>query len=81
MDAALRSAVGQETVTTEAPAGYDIVVRVHAVSINPIDFKLRASKPGEVLGYDASGGESHKHHATQTAFSYFKFCFRFQVSL
>lgn len=40
--------------------GRDILVRVEAVSVNPLDTKLRASKPAEgdapvVLGYDAVG--------------------------
>src|SRR5689334_20238557 len=44
----------------EAPAGRDLLVRVHAVSVNPRDLKSRmslaasAGKP-VVLGYDASG--------------------------
>lgn len=41
-------------------AGYDILVEVKAVSVNPVDYKVRGSAPpadGEwkVLGWDASG--------------------------
>ena len=41
-------------------AGYDILVEVRAVSVNPVDYKVRGSSPpadGEwkVLGWDASG--------------------------
>ena len=41
-------------------AGYDILVEVKAVSVNPVDYKVRGSSPpadGEwkVLGWDASG--------------------------
>ncbi len=39
--------------------GRDILVKVHAVSVNPVDAKLRAGRPPEgewsVLGFDASG--------------------------
>lgn len=43
-----------------APQGQDVLVSVQAVSINPVDTKLRAPKPGEepqprVLGFDAAG--------------------------
>ncbi|MGN6518483.1 MAG: zinc-binding alcohol dehydrogenase family protein [Dokdonella sp.] len=42
------------------PQGRDVLVRVEAVSVNPVDTKLRAPKPGvesqpKVLGYDAAG--------------------------
>ncbi|MBB4097958.1 NADPH:quinone reductase-like Zn-dependent oxidoreductase [Sphingomonas kyeonggiensis] len=42
------------------PAGRDILVRVKAVSVNPVDLKVRASaQPAEgeakILGFDASG--------------------------
>lgn len=42
------------------PAGHDILVRVEAVSVNPVDTKVRAPKPQQedpprVLGYDAAG--------------------------
>jgi NADPH2:quinone reductase len=36
----------------------DLLVRVEAVSVNPVDVKLRASAPADgfrVLGFDASG--------------------------
>jgi NADPH:quinone reductase len=43
-----------------APGAHDLLVRVEAVSINPVDAKLRAPKaqienPPKVLGYDAAG--------------------------
>jgi NADPH2:quinone reductase len=42
------------------PQGSDLLVRVQAVSVNPVDTKQRAARDGEeipprVLGYDASG--------------------------
>jgi NADPH:quinone reductase len=41
-------------------AGYDILVEVKAVSVNPVDYKVRGSSPPadggwKVLGWDASG--------------------------
>ncbi len=43
-----------------APKGRDLLVRIEAVSVNPVDTKVRAPKPGieaqpKVLGYDAAG--------------------------
>ncbi|ANB19011.1 zinc-binding alcohol dehydrogenase family protein [Dokdonella koreensis] len=43
-----------------AAAGHDLLVRVEAVSVNPVDTKLRAPKPQvepqpRVLGFDAAG--------------------------
>lgn len=43
-----------------APTGHDLLVRVEAVSVNPVDTKLRAPKPKvetqpRVLGFDAAG--------------------------
>ncbi|MCL7714465.1 zinc-binding alcohol dehydrogenase family protein [Stenotrophomonas mori] len=43
-----------------APRGHDLLVRVQAVSVNPVDTKLRRSGPEEqapprILGFDASG--------------------------
>lgn len=43
-----------------AAAGYDLLVRVAAVSVNPVDTKVRSPKPQvestpRVLGYDAAG--------------------------
>ncbi len=43
-----------------APVGHDLLVRVEAVSVNPVDTKLRSPKPQvepqpKVLGYDAAG--------------------------
>ncbi|WP_454829683.1 zinc-binding alcohol dehydrogenase family protein [Pseudoxanthomonas wuyuanensis] len=42
------------------PTGHDVLVRVEAVSVNPVDTKVRAPKPQQesppkVLGYDAAG--------------------------
>jgi NADPH2:quinone reductase len=38
------------------PEGRDLLVEVHAVSVNPVDVKRRASSPsGTILGYDAAG--------------------------
>lgn len=55
-----RSLVDLDLPEPEAPRGRDVLVRVHAVSVNPRDVKSRATVPaaGEqpvVLGYDASG--------------------------
>jgi NADPH2:quinone reductase len=43
-----------------APTGHDLLVRVEAVSVNPVDTKVRAPKPQveptpKVLGFDAAG--------------------------
>lgn len=43
-----------------APSGQDLLVQVQAVSVNPVDAKLRGAKPGEenpprILGFDAAG--------------------------
>lgn len=43
-----------------APRGRDLRVRIHAVSVNPVDTKLRAPKPQRedpprILGFDAAG--------------------------
>lgn len=45
---------------TPTPAGHDLRVRVEAVSVNPVDTKVRAPKPAveaspRVLGWDAAG--------------------------
>jgi len=45
---------------TPVPGEYDLLVRVEAVSVNPVDTKLRSPKPQverqpKVLGYDAAG--------------------------
>ncbi|RAS72494.1 zinc-binding alcohol dehydrogenase family protein [Priestia endophytica] len=42
------------------PTGYDLLIRVQAVSVNPVDIKVRAPKDKEeekpkILGFDASG--------------------------
>src|SRR5262245_30312319 len=43
-----------------APAGCDLLVRVKAISVNPVDTKVRKRRAGTkeapvVLGYDAAG--------------------------
>ncbi|HEV2318458.1 MAG TPA: alcohol dehydrogenase catalytic domain-containing protein, partial [Verrucomicrobiae bacterium] len=43
-----------------APANHDLLVRVEAVSVNPVDAKVRAPKPDveknpRILGWDAAG--------------------------
>eukprot|EP01094_Clydonella_sp_ATCC50884_P019158 TRINITY_DN3686_c0_g1_i1.p1 TRINITY_DN3686_c0_g1~~TRINITY_DN3686_c0_g1_i1.p1 ORF type:complete len:341 (+),score=151.92 TRINITY_DN3686_c0_g1_i1:640-1662(+) len=56
---AAKDVLQEKEIATPAVSGErDLVVRVKAVSVNPIDFKVRAGLlgPGErVLGYDASG--------------------------
>jgi zinc-binding alcohol dehydrogenase family protein len=47
-------------VPTPTPTGRDLLVRVHAVSVNPVDVKRRAPRPGSesrprILGWDAAG--------------------------
>lgn len=42
------------------PKGFDLLVQIHAVSVNPVDYKARLNMPPEadqlkVLGYDAVG--------------------------
>ena len=43
-----------------APGGHDLLVRVQAISVNPVDYKIRMRRPPEgdrpaVLGWDAVG--------------------------
>jgi NADPH2:quinone reductase len=47
-------------VATPLPAGRDLLVKVHAVSVNPADVKVRAPKPRveqspRILGWDVAG--------------------------
>jgi NADPH2:quinone reductase len=47
-------------LTKPCPDGHDLLVRVEAVSVNPVDTKVRAPKPQveeqpKVLGFDAAG--------------------------
>lgn len=49
-----------EDVPTPVAAGHDLLVRVHAVSVNPVDTKVRAPRPEieeslRILGWDAAG--------------------------
>lgn len=66
MKAIVMSAVGGPEVLqlaelpTPAPGPNQILVRVHAAGVNPIDYKLRQTGalgfgPGKVLGFDAAG--------------------------
>ncbi|MCX7961636.1 MAG: zinc-binding alcohol dehydrogenase family protein [Burkholderiales bacterium] len=56
-----RSLVDAEVPEPPAPVGHDLLVRVEAVSVNPVDAKMRmlavpGAKPGRrILGYDAAG--------------------------
>lgn len=55
-----QSLLDVELPKPEAPTGYDLLVRVEAVSVNPVDTKLRSPKPQvesqpRVLGFDAAG--------------------------
>ena len=52
-----RSLSDAELPSPPAPQGHDLLVEVHAVSVNPIDTKMRMQPhPGErVLGWDAAG--------------------------
>ena len=46
-----------EELTVDAPTGHDILVEVAAVSVNPVDVKVRAGGGfvDKVIGWDASG--------------------------
>lgn len=55
-----QSLVDVELPDPPAPTGHDLLVRVDAVSVNPVDTKVRSPKPQveaqpKVLGYDAAG--------------------------
>ncbi|HEY0504886.1 MAG TPA: zinc-binding alcohol dehydrogenase family protein [Lysobacter sp.] len=55
-----QSLVDVELPDPPAPTGHDLLVRVEAVSVNPVDTKVRSPKPQveaqpKVLGYDAAG--------------------------
>ncbi len=55
-----QSLVDVDLPDPSAPKGHDLLVRVEAVSVNPVDTKVRAPKPQveaqpKVLGYDAAG--------------------------
>ncbi|VTR76349.1 zinc-binding alcohol dehydrogenase family protein [Cellulomonas hominis] len=54
-----RSLVDAEIPAPAAPTGHDVLVEVKAVSVNPVDVKVRASggpaTDDRVLGWDASG--------------------------
>jgi zinc-binding alcohol dehydrogenase family protein len=56
-----RSLVDAEVPDPPAPAGHDLLVRVEAVSVNPVDTKMRmqpvpGAAPGaRILGFDAAG--------------------------
>lgn len=48
-------ALADATVPVPVPGPRDVLVRVEAVSVNPVDFKVRPGEPGRILGYDAAG--------------------------
>lgn len=55
-----QSLVDVEIPKPDAPAGHDLLIRIEAVSVNPVDTKVRSPKPQveaqpKVLGYDAAG--------------------------
>lgn len=48
------------TLDTPHPTGHDILVKIKAVSVNPVDFKVRRriseeQHPARILGWDAAG--------------------------
>jgi zinc-binding alcohol dehydrogenase family protein len=52
------NAITARMVSVPVPGPHDLLVSVHAVSVNPVDVKLRANAPSSgfrVLGFDASG--------------------------
>jgi NADPH2:quinone reductase len=56
------SSLMEVEIPTPIAAGRDLLVRVRAVSVNPVDVKMRAPRPGtaalpqpHILGYDAAG--------------------------
>lgn len=52
------AALTERTIETPTPGPHDLVVEVVAVSVNPVDVKLRAGAPSggfRVLGFDAAG--------------------------
>jgi NADPH:quinone reductase-like Zn-dependent oxidoreductase len=53
-------ALTDTTLADAAPTGYDLLVEVHSVSVNPVDTKIRGGVlpppvVPKVLGWDASG--------------------------
>ena len=53
-------ALQDKVIDTPTPMGKDLLVKVEAVSVNPVDTKIRVNRTVaedgfEVLGYDASG--------------------------
>eukprot|EP01031_Cornospumella_fuschlensis_P013221 gene13221-16166_t len=60
-DATADNGLTDITLPEPTPAGHDILVAVKAISVNPVDTKVRmrdGAAPGQdykVLGYDASG--------------------------
>ena len=57
---ALNTALVDIDLPRPVAAGYDILVEVKAVSVNPVDYKIRSSTPPadgdwKVLGWDAAG--------------------------
>lgn len=57
MQAVISTAQGLRDVElpVPAPGARDLLVRVHAVSVNPVDYKVRHGGGDKVLGWDAAG--------------------------
>ncbi|MGH8857257.1 MAG: alcohol dehydrogenase catalytic domain-containing protein, partial [Polaromonas sp.] len=61
LDQAGQAGLADITLPDPTPTGHDLLVEVKAISVNPVDTKVRTSTaPAEgqqykVLGYDASG--------------------------
>jgi NADPH2:quinone reductase len=48
-------ALADASVPVPVPGPRDVLVRVAAVSVNPVDAKVRPGPSGRILGYDAAG--------------------------
>src|SRR5246127_1297558 len=48
-------ALADASVPVPVPGPRDVLVRVAAVSVNPVDTKVRPGPSGRILGYDAAG--------------------------
>jgi zinc-binding alcohol dehydrogenase family protein len=48
-------ALADASVPVPVPGVRDVLVRVAAVSVNPVDTKVRPGQSGRILGYDAAG--------------------------
>ncbi|MDF1825241.1 MAG: zinc-binding alcohol dehydrogenase family protein [Verrucomicrobiales bacterium] len=56
-DSTAPGSAGEVEVPTPTPQGHDILVKVEAVGLNPVDFKVRPGEGEEpkTLGFDAAG--------------------------